>query len=414
MFARPIVLPLLLVLPHVAYSQQPSRDVLLAFRSELVERIQKIDSSQVSGRDAVTLHLAVSGALYEADERELAATAFQKAIQAAEADERRHRFTLFRHALKINDWKTAAEIAAKQNDPFLDRIAVEKYRQGDDDALDGFPHAELDFHTALDLADAYAKREEYEKLELFVTSIESLPSNEPTDVGAIIWSRIAADFREQGKTAEAKEFIDKAMKIGGGNYYTGYAVRVARLSIHGGLKEEAEKYAKLAVAYRGHHTRELLARLINELVAAGHFNLAERTLDYYPTPKERLSGERYLALHFAEQRKFGDATRIARAIPDMATAASARAFVAVQMLEAGQSDSASKLALEANDLLAQVADESAEYVRRRVIGLLGRLNDRKRVLQLIDSAGSPLEQAQRTAAAIEGTRAQIDSSQDND
>ena len=340
MFIRCNSVFVLLICSHAAFAQQgETRDGLLSLRADLVKLIHQVDLSELSAGDTVLFCLDASHAFSEAEQKELAGHYFQQAIEAANAsDASKYQYRLFEHAIKIHDLKSAADIAAS-SDPknrFLNRLAVEKYRRGDDSALEGFPRGTMNFHLALDLSDAYWKREEFEKLELFVRGIDSLPSNEPTDVGAIIWRRIADDFRRRGDMAKAKEFIDKAKEIGGNNYYTGYGVRVAWLSIHGGLKEQAKKYAARAVAYRGHHTRELLSRLIGELVAAGHFDVAKEMLQYYPTDEERVSAERYFAYGLAKKRQFGEATKIAKAIKDVRMATSARILVAGQLLEAGK------------------------------------------------------------------------------
>lgn len=374
------------------------------FREELAQQILAVDASEFSDRDTISLCLEASGAFHEAGMAERSQEYFQRAMDVAQADFKRHQFSLFRHALKVGDLAAAQRIADKSTarDNFLDRIAVEKYRRGDDSALEGFPHDELNFHSALDLTDAYTKRGEYDKLEDFVTGIKSLPSNEPTDVGAIAWERVAREYRKQGDMEKAREFIDKAKQIGGNNYYTGYGVRVAHLAMHGGLEEQAEKYARRAVAYGSHFTRELLGQLIGDLVAAGHYGLARKTLDYYPTQEERVSGDRYLALHMAEQQQFEEAIQMARAIEDNSKAASARKFVAAQLMEARQREQARKLLFEAVELLFELDGSSPEHQRRDIVRMLARLGERDKVMEVIADANTPLDQGRRAAAALEG------------
>lgn len=183
MSTRCSILFLLLILPRAAFSQEEgSRDELLSLRSELVQKIHQLDLSEFSAGDSVTLCLAASYAFSEAEMEELAGHYFQQAIKVASAsDGKKYQYRLFDHALKIHDLESAADIAedSDREGRFLDRLAVEKYRRGDDEALEGFPRETLDFHIALDLADAYAKRREYEKLNTFVRGIAGAPYTVP-------------------------------------------------------------------------------------------------------------------------------------------------------------------------------------------------------------------------------------------
>ena len=388
-----------------AEQPQADADPSAPLREELVRRIEQIDVSELSVGDSVSFHLSASEALQQAGQEQQAAEFFGRARELADGDDsRKYRFRLFSHALKLQDWSSAQRIAESSdgNNAFLDRFAIEKYRRGDDAALVGFPRSELDFYIALDLADAISERGDYERLETFVRGIKALPSNEPTDVGAIVWRRIADEFRQDGDMDRAREFIDKSMEIGGTNYYTGYSVRVTSLAIHGGLDKQAEEYAELAVRYRGHHTRELLGRLITELVAAGHFDTARDMLKFYPTNEEKMSGKRYFARHLARHGRFDEAVRIARGIADSRISASARMYVAGEMHESGSTLLCHALLSEAEEQLLELKDRASEIALRRVVRMRAEWNDRERVMQIIDAARSPLEGAQLTVAALSG------------
>ena len=393
-----------LLLPLTAFAQNDGQDDLLQLRSELVQQLEQTDVSKFTLADSITFHLAVSEVFHSAKLKEQANAYFQKSVQLAETgDKQKHLHQLFKHALKIEDLKAAAEFAAAipRNERYLNQLAVEKYRLGDQKALKDFPYGELDFYNALDLANAYAERREYDKLEAFVRGIDKLPNNEPTDVGAIVWERIAVEYRQQGKMEEAKKFIDKAKQIGGNNYYTGFSIRAAHLAIHGGLKEQAVKFAQRAVAYRGHFTRELLSSLIGELLAAGHDDTAVAMLDYYPTEEERLSAEKYVALHLAEHGKFQRAIKTATELKDAKQSAGAQVFVAQELLKVGKAQQAKSLV--AGNAVTLVKDAQSEYFTNILIKLLAQLNQREPLLGIIKAGKTPLQQSLRLVAAIEGT-----------
>lgn len=378
---------------------------LTDLRDVLFARIQQIDFSKLPEREAIDLHLAVSDAYQQSGKSDQANEHFQQAVRRAGAGEMlRYQFQLFAHALKLKNWHTASSIASQSSQPtrFQDRLAIEKYRVGVTDTLEGIPHSKLDFYIAMDIADAYAKRRQYDQLETFVTSIKKLPSNEPTDVGGITWENVAIEFREQGDKERALEFIEKSMQLAGNNYYTGYGIRVTRLSLRGELKDEAEAYAKRAVAYRGHHTRELLGQLIRELVAAGHVELAQKSIEYYPTPEERLDGEAYLARHLARHGFEEKAIQWARQIDDPLRSANALMYVAEQLANTQQVARAKFLASEAMSQTDEQSVVAPEYEKRRHIQLLARLNLQQRVVAAIDAAPSATDAAQRAAAAIVG------------
>ena len=395
----------LLAAPVEAQDSQARSSQQKSLQEALAEQIRDVNIDELSDKDAVSACLESSAAFFEIGRAKEAEEFFDKAQRRADGDPLRFQFRLLSHALKLGDFPAAEKIAegSKQKQRMLDRLAIEKYRRGDDESLQGFPRSELDFYIAIDLAHAYADRRQYEKLEKFVTGITSLPSNEPTDVGAIVWTKVAKEFREKGDLKRAKEFIDKAVKIGGNNYYTGFSTRAAHLGLHGGLAEEAEKYAKRAVAYGSHFTRELLGHLINELVAAGHYDLAHEMLSHFPTKKERQEGQKYLAYHLARADQFDQATKLARAISDPSESAGARLYVAGELLSADRSDQARKLALEAESLVKGLEDPIAEYRRRALLEVLARLGEQERVLQLVAAAPTPVDKVLRAAAALKAT-----------
>jgi thioredoxin-like negative regulator of GroEL len=116
----------------------------------------------------------------------------------------------------------------------------------------------------------------------------------------------------------------------------------------------------------------------------------------------------------APSGQFDEATKVAKAIKDEADSASARILVAQQLLEAGKLEPAKALTLEAADLLAKQTDSSAEYHTLSLIPLLARMNQRERVMEIIEAAKSPLDKGRRTAAAIEGISLRVNSRKDEE
>ena len=104
-----------------------------------------------------------------------------------------------------------------------------------------------------------------------------------------------------------------------------------------------------------------------------------------------MSAEAHLAYGLARHGQFDEATKMATAIEDEAKSASARILVARQLLEAGKLELAKALTLEAADLLAKQTDSSAEYHTWSLIRLLARMNQRERVMEIIDAAKSQLD-----------------------
>ncbi len=146
----------------------------------------------------------------------------------------------------------------------------------------------------------------------------------------------------------------------------------------------------------------------------GHFDVAKDTLQYYPSAEERISGERHLAYGLAQQGQFGEATKMATAIKDETKSASARLLVAQQLLGAGKLEPAKALILEAAALLANQTDSSAEYHTRSLIRLLAQVNERGKLLEIVEAAKSPLAKGRRTVAAIEGISLRINPRNDEE
>ena len=199
----------------------------------LIATAGELDFSEVRDSTAITALLEISESCLKLERKPAARRFREKAVARADRNERRSGYmTLVTHAINIGRLELAEQYANKSplKDSNLDKIAVARYRLGEQDAVKGYPRAEQDLHSALQLANAYVAAGEYDKAEAFVTDIKISEENDPRAVTSITFRNIANRCREHGELDRAKFYIDKALAVGGRLYYTGYSIQVSHRS----------------------------------------------------------------------------------------------------------------------------------------------------------------------------------------
>lgn len=403
MIARHLLATLLVLLFGCPLVAQTERQVLW---NSLVQRFHEIDWSLMPDREALLLLLEASLICHEADKPELSVQYLQDAIEIDKQNSQPATvWPLFNCAIKIGQLELAAEIAKSSehsSNNMLDRLAVARYKRGDEKALDDYPREELDFYNALSLASAYAELGEYDKLDEFVSGIESLPSNDPRGVGAITYENLAKKFHDQGDGERAKKFIDKAMEIGGNLYYTGYAIQVTRRSIYGELTTDVEQFAKKGAAYREHMGRELVTNFLLELARTGHFTEATNLVRFIDEQDDRSYARRLIAIEQASQGKFEGAIESVNSIIDKDMIARTRLEIATQLWRVNQTDEAMTMVAQVSETIANDEDLQNERQYGYLAHVYGVMNSADDIARIIGVADAPVEKAGRLVRAMKG------------
>ena len=174
----------------------------------------------------------------------------------------KHSYELLDAAIALNRLDLAEKClpeSGRQRNSMLDKIDIARYKAGEIDELPEFPRGVelMTFYDAMEFSDAYLAREQYDKLDEFLSDLKITEENKPEDVAGLIYSRIAKEAREAGDLDKAKTYINKAHLIGGRLFYTGYGINIRHKAIHGVLMDELDRWVSRGEAYRGHMAREL-------------------------------------------------------------------------------------------------------------------------------------------------------------
>lgn len=278
---------------------------------------------------------------------EFAQTVWQRAEQLLDEQSRiQDRTSFFRAALTFPSLDQARRIAKESDDvhrkqEFLDQVDLERLRRGDKEALKNYPRIPLDFFKAIEQGRAYVVAGKYEQADQFIQSLD-IPhrENDPRGVGAIVYRQIADHFQKQNDLDNARKYIDKAMAIGGNLYYTGYAVKIKKRSIYGELDKGLAKFARFGQSYRGHMGRELVQRLLNELVEQDKLKQAKKTTPFLEKQSDRERVLQKIAVREAALGHHQESDQTLAAIEDPVKKIEARLQIAAGLALAGKREEA--------------------------------------------------------------------------
>jgi thioredoxin-like negative regulator of GroEL len=202
----------------------------------------------------------------------------------------------------------------------------------------------------------------------------------------------------------ARRYIDKAKRIAGNQFYTGYAINIAHRSMHRQLTEDLDTFARRGAAYRGHMGRELVLLLANELVRTGHLKEAKQTLKYLEEPEDVQGCMRTIAMSQARHGQIEAALETIDQLPDAQAKNVARLGVAESLCETGKSDTARKLADFVLSSLQkqQNIDQLQERNYQSLAQLYGRLGCQPQLEQLVALASTPQLRADCIWHAVRG------------
>lgn len=374
------------------------------FEDWLISQAREADLEPLEPFRAIYALVGIAESCHKIDRQKLADEFLDRAMKVAEKDKGRvHYFSLFGGAMKIGRLDIAEQIAKEsKNNSLLDRWDLERFRCGHKDAIKDYPRDEMTFYNATELARVYVEKEEYDTAEAFVMNVKITEENDPEDVAGLILKEIAKRCREQGDLEKAKQYIDKAMKVAGRQFYTGYAIEVTHRSIHGRLTTDLEKFAKKGAAYRGHMGRELLLILVEELVRTGHFDEAKQTMQLLEQKSDRDRGMRALAI---EQSARGDITAALKTVDELndpQARNAARLGIAEVVAKTGNVKTAKKLADYVKAGMPAELNAAEERTYQELSGLYGRLGCRTEIEQMINQAKTPLLKVNCLSKAFAG------------
>jgi hypothetical protein len=358
----------------------------------LVPQAREIDLEQASSQRAISVKLTIAKGCRVTGQDQLAAKYFDRASAIdAEDKERSHHFALFEYAEDTQQLELAEKIARESgSDTLLDKWDLERFRQGNSDAIKDYPR-ELTFYSAMDLARELIELGQYDRVAEFVTSIKSLPSNEPEDVIGLAFRDIARRCRDQGDVERAKQYIDKAVAAAGNQFYTGYSIQITHRSIHGELTKDLEKFAQRGAAYPAHMGGELIRILAAELVRTGHYEEAKMTTSLLKKPEDRVRSLRAVATHQARCGDLVAALKTVEQFEDVRTRNAVRLSIARVLCDAGKAQPAEKLAdyvLRAT-LAEQEIDEERSRDYKNLSQVYGKLCSRPQLEQIFAQAKTP-------------------------
>ena len=318
----------------------------------------------------------------------------------------KHSYELLDAAIALNRFDLAEKClpeAGRQRNSMLDKIDIARYKAGKIDALPEFPRGVelMTFYDAMELSDAYLAREQYDKLDDFLSDLKITEENEPEDVAGLIYSRIAKEAREAGNLEKAKTYINKAQLIGGRLFYTGYGINIRHKAIHGVLMDELDRWVSRGEAYRGHMARELLQGLIRELLVIQQYEaaakIAEENLE---DPEDTIAALGRIASQRARDGEVGKALGMIRKFQEGRAKDIARLKLAQAMSLSGNQ----KGATEILEIVRPKLKESDEfkyhyYAAAKLAGSLGRTD---LITELVDSAKSDYDKGLRLLQAMDG------------
>lgn len=304
-------------------------------------------------------------ALVEAGYQEEAIELWNRCFEVLKKKGQAESYLLLDAALAMDRLDLAERILAEadaQHASMLDRMALYKFRHGQESALDGYPFSgkKLTFYDAMDLGNTYIDMGLLEELEDFLSDLDITEENDPEDAAGILYERIAADARQAGDMKTARKYIDKAYQIAGRQFYTGFSIDVTRRSIHGTLVMDVETMRDRALAYRGHMARELLQGLIAELVEIKEFRLAESTArSHLEDEADIVQAIARIAEKQAASGDYQGALGLMRELKDRQQLSALRISVAKALLQDGKREAARDLA----DLAAKDFERTQAFDR---------------------------------------------------
>lgn len=300
--------------------------------------------------------------------------------------------------------KQVIPVDGRMRDSLLDKMDIEKYRRGDKQALANFPRGrdKLTFYDAMHLAQLYLDLGDFKSAEELVTDLEITEENEPEDVAALTFKDMARRCLDNGDIEQAKKYADKAFEVGGGLYYTGYAIQVFHRSVHGTLTEDLDKFAQRGAAYGGHQGRELVSGLIRELYHTHHFDEAKQVMKYLDDEEDVLLS---MGMIVVEQAKMGDVAAALKTIEELKESPQrdyARTEIARAFWRTGKKDAAAKLATFLHRRLENYQEEDANRQSLGLAHLYGLLHDKSGIERLLTSTDDAWQRARRLSEAING------------
>ena len=373
----------------------------------LVDTATSFDYSQVPPSRAVFVLLGVSKSCQDCRQNDLADRFLRQAINIAKSDtNRRFHGQLFDYALAVQRLDLAQDFANESKGKLrltrLDRLAVARFRNGDKDAIKGYPKSKSTLYNALDLANAYVDMGDYQSAEESVTGIEISEENDPLDVTSMTLMRIANRCRENGDLENAKKYIDKALNIGGNQYYTGYVIQIAHRSIHNELTKELDRFARRGAAYGGHMGRELIRNLAMELANEKFYDEAKKTARRLKKVEDVHSILNAIASEQAKSGELIEASKTVEGIDSSVVRARARVGIAKVMFEKGNIDGAKKMAqiVARMDIMSDAHQH--ERLSRELAYLFGLLNSQMELASIISQTKEPMNKAFCVLHAFKG------------
>ena len=370
----------------------------------LVEQANDAPFEELTPFRAVYTLLEIAKHCDAMNRREIADHFLRRAEKIVERSEKPSYYSrLFNYAAGQGRLELAEEYLRKagSSDYLFDSLDLAKFRAGDKEALKNFPREESTFSNALGLVDAYIKVGDYKAVEEFVSDLKISEENDPKDVAGVAFKRIAKLYRDKGDLKNARLYADKAMEVAGNNYYTGFSIRVLHKSLHGALLNDVDKLANLAVAYRGHHTRELLQHLIGELVVTGQFGQAKKVSTRFPVQKDSDRSLRSIAAAQARAGQIAAATETASMIKDEAAKDVARLDIAKALWQSVRKGPAEELveSVYRNSLERDEQDKDLQSQLAHLFALMGR---KTKLAKVFEQAESPIVHCSSMLGAYSG------------
>ncbi|MEM7558586.1 MAG: hypothetical protein AAF394_05650 [Planctomycetota bacterium] len=322
------------------------------------------------------------------------------------AKQGKHSYELLDAAIALNRFDLAEKClpeSGRQRNSMLDKIDIARYKSGEIDELPEFPRGVelMTFYDAMELSDAYLAREQYDKLDEFLSDLKITEENKPEDVAGLIYSRIAKEAREAGDLDKAKTYINKAQQIGGRLFYTGYGINIRHKAIHGVLMDELDRWVSRGEAYRGHMARELLQGLIRELLVIREYEAAAKIAEEnLKDPEDTIAALGRIASQRARDGEVGKALGMIRKFQEGRAKDIARLKLAQAMSLSGNQ----KGATEIMEIVRPKLKESDEYKYHyyAAANLAGSLGRTDLITELVNSAKSEFDKGLRLLQAMDG------------
>jgi hypothetical protein len=382
----------------------PTEDASQAdFHEFLVEQLDVLKFDELEIPSQIATYLSISKALHWGGREELSKAVESLAVEIAAQDKKNsHDRTIFNHAIELQQFEMAEEIANRPTSKFMkDRLVAARIRAGQTEAFKKEDYAVTNFHTADRVARALADAGEIDKAIHFASDLvfEADDGNDPKTVPGFVLRHIAKNEFKAGRIEKAKEYISRSKSIAGGLYYSGYCIEVDHRMIHGKLTEDVEKFASRGAAYRSHMGDELVANFIRALRDCGHYKEARLAMKHLVDPENVQHAKTYIAIAQIKKREFELARESIKLINSPEFQFLAKVQLAVQLQKSSRTGEAEALALE---LEKSWIDGKVSKCDERFWYLLGGTNDFSRTRKHLQLLRLESDKAKLILGALRG------------